>query len=248
MYATYPILLIRFQEIVVSSNLLVTETSMNNSSFEKEVQKHRDGPIRNGSHQSKMLQKATNPTNIRKSLKLARQCNRNCLRHHTENSMKSHRYKFWTKTFENRVNWFVDKVQEGKRRPKDGSIYFCIDGGRRSCPLCFRHLYHINRKFYFKYLKMAKDGLIAYGSRQGRGTMKEKKTAWKWLDDYAYFYADKMPDSGDNLLPYRCRKGMIYDLYVSDQIKKRRRSVGKSSFLAMWRKDFPKLKIKQVRL
>lgn len=67
-------------------------------------------------------------------------------------------------------------------------------------------------------------------------------TAINWLEDYASFYGDRMPNSGDVKLPYKARKPSVYQSYREDADN----PVSKSQFFKIWKNYFPHLKIKQV--
>lgn len=81
------------------------------------------------------------------SMKEKNKCRQLCLKHVTEKMMHSIRYRFWAKSFEQRVEWFIDKIKERKHQR------FIIDGGHNVCSFCFKLLLKINKTFYYKYLK-----------------------------------------------------------------------------------------------
>ena len=173
-------------------------------------------------------------------------CRQFCLRHVTTTMMKNMRYRFWTKSFENRVEWFIDKVKERKHQR------FIIDEGHKVCASCFRLLLKINRNFYYKYLNKALEGKSTASYRNTRGIGMAREGAIAWLQTYQYFHADRMPDNGDMMLPFKTRKSDLYETYVAEKIQlletsiKAAYTVSRAAFYEIWKTDFPKLKIKQV--
>ncbi|XP_061190665.1 uncharacterized protein LOC133198638 [Saccostrea echinata] len=164
--------------------------------------------------------------------------------------MESMRYKFWTKQFEQRVEWFIDKISESKKNQH--SICFQIESGKTVCGSCFQFLLRMNRNFYYTCLKMANDGKTAAGYRNTRGCGVAKEGAIVWLKNYEFFHADRMPNNGDMMLPFKTKKRDIYNMYVNEKIECLERSifdaltVSQSAFYDIWKNDFPHLKIKQT--
>lgn len=69
-----------------------------------------------------------------------------------------------------------------------------------------------------------------------------------WLNDYAVFHGDQMPDKGIVLLAYKTRKIDIFNQYFDETVEKMQRTVSRSNFYKIWANNFPSLKIKQVRV
>ncbi|XP_053403787.1 uncharacterized protein LOC123534087 [Mercenaria mercenaria] len=156
------------------------------------------------------------------------------------------RNKFWTKPFENRVEWFMDKVVESV----DSSgrvkwLSFVIEGGKKVCGTCFRKLYRIDKNFYYKYLKKAQQGKQSASVRYTRSYSESRNLADTWLDCYAFYHADRMPDTGVLMLPYRTRKIDIYNLYKNEMTDQFKYPVSKSLFYNIWNRK-KNLKIKQT--
>lgn len=69
-----------------------------------------------------------------------------------------------------------------------------------------------------------------------------------WLNDYAVFHGDQMPDKSIVLLAYKTRKIDIFNQYFDETVEKMQRTVSRSNFYKIWADNFPSLKIKQVRV
>lgn len=227
--------------------LNISEISIYNSSFEEFVRtKKPKSSVKK--HNSILLKKALK--DISTFMKERNKCSQFCLEHVTENMMKSMRYRFWTKSFDQRVEWFIDKVKECNHG--SGMTRFTIDSGHRVCPSCFKLLLKINKNFYYKYFKKALEGDSAASYRNARGFGMAREGAIVWLQNYEYFHADRMPDNGDMMLPFKTRKSDLYNVYVEEKIQqleisiKAAYTVSMSTFYDIWKEDFPKLKIKQV--
>ncbi|KAK3098746.1 hypothetical protein FSP39_022657 [Pinctada imbricata] len=193
-------------------------------------------------NESLLLKKAL--TTIPIDLRKARDCKDYCLYGIDKEDMKRARIKFWSKTYENRVNWFLDKIGEGVK--KNGTLKYVVEGGRKICGFCLKCLYRIDKNFYYSNIKKSRQGVQGAGFQKGRGTAQTTEKAVTWLENYAYYHADKMPMNEDLLLPYKTRKIDIYHKYKDDMTESLERSVGQSGFYDLWKTKFKHLKIKQV--
>ena len=162
------------------------------------------------------------------------------------NEIRDARYRYWTKRFENRVECFFDKLSESKMQ--SGSRNCFVDGGREICGFCFRSYYKINKNFYYKYLKKCGQGARSNGLQNSRSFSKATENTISWLKNYAYYHADRMPDSEDLMLPYKTRKTEVYRSYCDDMIENLKPTVCRSTFFDTWTREFKRLKIKQVLL
>ena len=155
------------------------------------------------------------------------------------------RDNFWAKSFENRAQWFIDKVRESTYDDKN-SLKFIIEGGLQICSSCFRKIYSINKNFYYKYLTFARLGKSSPALKQRRKSSNATENAVLWLHQYAYYHADRMPDAPVLMLPYKSRKSDIYNTYLQDKNEHFEASVSRSQFFNIWKQQFKSLKIKQV--
>ena len=174
-----------------------------------------------------------------------KRCKDRCLECFSKEDISRMREVLWTKTWtENRVEWFYDKLSEG--RSKNKKTYFPTIGGNDVCSVCFRLLYYINKNFYFKHRKKFSEGCRSAGMKNLRKIGRGRDAAILWLNDYVCCHADQMPDSPIRLLPYKYRKAMVYDSSVEDMMDKEENVISFSSFRNLWNEEFPYLKIKQV--
>lgn len=95
-------------------------------------------------------------------------------------------------------------------------------------------------------MKKGKAGKCASGYKKGRGTGRATDDAIVWLKDYAFYHADRMPDSKDMMLPYKTRKLDIYNKYLDEKTESMQCAVSKTTFFELWSKRFKNLKIKRV--
>ncbi|CAG2252648.1 unnamed protein product [Mytilus edulis] len=145
-------------------------------------------------------------------------CVRKCARSITIKQMKVMRLKFWSHNLLERLS-----VNSGYN---EGELAVCLQ--YRNC-IRRRYLqgssYTLDRKQYRKRSDKFINALI-------------------WLEVYATFRADRMSDSQTALLPYGTRRIRIYEQYHQENEKETQ--LKRSSFLLMWSKYLPNLKIKQV--
>ncbi|XP_062600038.1 uncharacterized protein LOC134261634 [Saccostrea cucullata] len=227
---------------------ICSDISICNSSFEEALKNSKPKKYALKKNNSLLLRKALRDVPL--SMSKRKRCRNYCLQHISEEMMKNMRYKFWTKQFEQRVEWFIDKISESKKN--QNSICFQIESGKTVCGSCFRFLLRMNRNFYYTYLRMANDGKTAAGYRNTRGCGMAKEGAIVWLQNYQFFHADRMPDNGDMMLPFKTKKRDIYNMYVEEKIECLERSVidaltvSQSAFYDIWKNEFPHLKIKQT--
>lgn len=216
--------------------------SINNGSFQESVRTKKTSGKNPKLRSSKLLQKALD-TSHKGILKL-KYCALNCQPDVTLDTIRNCRYRFWSKPIEQRVEWFLDKVCEGKM--VSGKMMFHIDDGKTVCGTCFRHLYKMSKNFYYLYLKQGRTGTVSAGMIKGRGTGKSRTNAISWLEEYSGDRADRMPVKEELMLPCGSKKIDIYKQYSEEKTEKMEYSLSKSTFYKLWEDEFPHLKIKQV--
>lgn len=109
-------------------------------------------------------------------------------------------------------------------------------------------LYRLDKSFYYKYISKFEKGALSAGYRNAKTLHKTSELAMDWLNDYAVFHGDQMPDKGIVLLAYKTRKIDIFNQYFDETVEKMQRTVSRSNFYKIWADNFPSLKIKQVRV
>ena len=113
-----------------------------------------------------------------------KRCKDRCLECFLKEDISRMREVFWTKTWtEKRVEWFYDKLSEG--RSKNKKTYFPTIGGNDVCSVCFRLLYYINKNFYFKHRKKLSEGFRS-------AWMKNLRKIGRVRDDAIYFGSTTM--------------------------------------------------------
>ena len=110
----------------------------------------------------------------------------------------------------------MDKVQESMYNDKN-SLELIIEGGLQICSSYFRKVYSIKKNFYYKYLKFARLGKSSTALKQRGKISKATENAVLWLQEYAFYHADRMPDAPVLMLLYKSRKSDIYNTYLQDK-------------------------------
>ncbi|CAH1802756.1 unnamed protein product, partial [Owenia fusiformis] len=149
----------------------------------------------------------------------------------------------WTKDFESRHEWLIQKLRDAKHR--NGKYFLMIESGLGICSKAFCQLFYISKGFYYKSVKDYENGVLSTGYQRRRSKTSLYDDAKFWLEEYATYHADRMPDSADIMLPYKTRKEGLYLRYKSERVEKFRNFFSKTSFMRMWADMFPHLKIKK---
>ncbi|CAG2224641.1 unnamed protein product [Mytilus edulis] len=112
-------------------------------------------------------------------------------------------------------------------------------------PKTFIALFGINKNAYYSIRRRYLQGSSYTLDRKKYRKRSDKFiNALIWLEEYATFRADRMPDSQTALLPYGTRRIRIYEQYHQENEKETQ--LKRSSFMLMWSKYLPHLKIKQT--
>ena len=187
-----------------------------------------------------LYKRALNPQNIRLALR-KKCCKNNCKISFSETTLARNRHNFWSLSREYQDSWIYDKIND--KEIKDDKIMLKIE--KYICPKAFMQTLSLNKNRYYKLLQKSKQGLDATLSRQ-RKKSKLYVEALHWLEEFARFYGDRMPDSGNVMLPYKSRKIDIYKKYKDNQTIDFLPSLSRSHFHKMWKTEFFRLKIKKT--
>ena len=150
--------------------------------------------------ESQMMKRVLDSQTIARDLEY--NCKRKCLTQISVETLKTARYKYWImKRYEQQI-WLMDKISASRCQGR--TRIFNIDGGVGVCQSCFMRIYHISRSSYYQVDRSSKCGLSP-----GISTVKTRKRdprfleAMEWFEVYVEFHADRMPHTGQILLPYR---------------------------------------------
>lgn len=157
--------------------------------------------------------------------------------------VKNLRMEFWSKTANGRIQFLINKFAQTNMK---GSPYFCIKNGISVCHKSLKGLFGFNKNFYYSTRKRFLKGCRFSASERHYCINRKVMQAINWMEEYATYYSDRMPDSNTLLLPYRTRQCVIYVRYKEDMIERDEPHLMPSAFYNMWKKHFPNLKIKQV--
>lgn len=193
---------------------------------------------------NRMLKKATSLTSIIECMKRSTRCKKKCLLDFNISYIQECRYSLWTKTYTQRVEWFSEQYRNAEL--VNGKPYFTIQREKSACGKCFISIFNLNKNFYYKWLAKCEEGAISSGYRKCRSQSKTMEEAMMWLEDYAKYRGDFMPDRQVIMLPYKTRKHDIYKYYVDEMNEKFLPSIAQATFYAMWSEHFKDVKIKKV--
>ncbi|CAC5420508.1 unnamed protein product [Mytilus coruscus] len=143
-------------------------------------------------------------------------CVRKCARSITIKQMKDMRLRFWSQNWLERQQWILDKMKESQQ------FVFNTEIGR-ICQKTFIALFGINKNAYYSIRRRYLQGSSYTLDRKKYRKRSDKFiNALIWLEEYATFRADRMPDSQTALLPYGTRRIRIYESTIKKM--KRRHS------------------------
>ena len=172
-------------------------------------------------------------------------CKHRCLNLFTNEDYINIRNTFWLKDYQRRFEYLIDKF--GESTSVGSTTFFFVDKGRRVCGTCFRMATNMDKSFYYLVRKKFLSGACATAFENRRGESVASRDCVRWIQSYAFYHGDRMPDKRIILLPYKTRKTTLYELYVAEMYEKSRYSVAKSTFFTIWKTRFScTLKIKQV--
>ena len=174
-------------------------------------------------------------------------CERECLKCIDEDFVKKAREHFWSRTLENRIEWFYDKIMEMTPADKPKDRIWSAGSGHKVCSKSCRHIFGIDKKFFYHHIKKFDLGAIAAGSSRLQMSSDVKNNAITWLQDYAQDYGDRMPHTPDILLPYNTQIKDVWKKYCEDMESKLEEKLACTTFRKMWKTNFPHMKVKKVR-
>ena len=156
--------------------------------------------------------------------------------------MKTTRSAFWIKSTAWQNTFIMDKI---KNKRLVESQKYILESGKEICFSGFKELYKVNKNRFNVLQKKVEEGCVECSTSEAKTTKSDKYiNAMNWLERYAYYHADRMPDSDKKMLPYRTKKSDVYKQYLQEIGQQEK--IKKSSFYDMWKNDFSSLKIKQV--
>ena len=120
-----------------------------------------------------------------------------------------------------------------------------MENGVTVCKKAFMSLLHINKNLMTMCRKHVKGDLLSQTSTFRTLSMKSLQ-CMTWIEEYASYYGDRMPNNENILLPYRTTKISVYNSYCQDMKECRKNAVSRAGFNRIWKHNFPNLKIKQV--
>ena len=108
-----------------------------------------------------------------------------------------------------RHQWILDEFSE--QGTFQHHMSFRTEEGISVCVSAFISVYGINKNVFYKMRKKFNSGATSTAKSNMRQTTTEYVCALNWLEDYASFYGDRMPDSRIVYLPYRTKIKTVYE-------------------------------------
>lgn len=192
---------------------------------------------------NKLLHKKMSDQDIIHNLQTSCYCKQHCMAMINFKNIKTERYRFWTKSIDQRKQWLIHTFESGVKK---GHFTFLPIDNKMVCTFAFRNMYGISKNMLSSCKRLYNKGEIASKGRKLRGQTEKTVEAINWLEVYASTYGDRMPNSDDILLPIKTLKDQIYKSYKCDMIKERKKTISRSGLLSVWKNHFPNLKIKMV--
>ncbi|XP_071181315.1 uncharacterized protein [Mytilus edulis] len=193
---------------------------------------------------SRLLARHTKVASIQKDLKSCRRCcSKVCTKKFSLVEVKNMRLEFWSKTINGRNQWLLKKFSETNM---EYTPYFRIQNGHVVCPKALMRMLGIHKNFYYSNRKKFIGGARFSVSERHYCASIKSLQAINWLEEYATYYVDRMPDCNTLLLPYRTRQCMIYIRYKEDMKERSEEFLMPSAFYGMWKKYLPNLKVKKT--
>lgn len=190
----------------------------------------------------KLKQKALDHEHILSSLKQTCRCGQMCMRKMCFSKLKHLRLSYWSQSVLFRrqlLKLYVKRSYiKGKHR------YINVDSNCDVCSRAFLYVLRINKNALSNAIKACEKDHENTPGRCPRKVNENTLLTINWLEDYASFYGDRMPNSEDVMLPYKFRKLSVYKSYLADSSVNSQ--VSKTQFFKIWKNYFPHLKIKQV--
>ena len=168
-------------------------------------------------------------------------CEMDCYQSFKLKNIRYLRYRYWTKSRQMRSQWLIQIMKNSERKGR--YQYMNTDSGERVCSKAFLKLYNINKNLLVKCNKLAARNALASDTSKFKDLSVETLKCMSWFEDYVTACADRMPDHGTILLPYKTTKTAVYSLYKEEHFP----PVSRMTFENIWRHHFPHVKVKQVR-
>ena len=174
--------------------------------------------------------------------KFTRCCEKDCIKKLPLKTIEILRFKYWTKQRSARRQWLLERIK-ASRHSKSKPLFVVEEAGVALCQRGFMSLYGVSKYTYYNIKQEAIKGAEhSSGNSKNREHSARFIIALNWLEEYATFHGDRMPNTDKILLPYKTRKSIIYGQYKQEH----KAPIHITSFLQMWQEYFPHLRIKKV--
>ena len=187
-----------------------------------------------------MLEKAVSFLEINSVLKFKCCCGRNCVKNFQCSEIRKVRTEFWQQPKNVRMFILKNFVQNSKKVGK--FTMFLVRKDISVCSKAFLRIFRINKNTLTRATTMLEANVMATGFSKPKCKAKTTLELVSWLEEYASYNTDRMPDTMTCFLPYGTRKMDIYAKYRSESST----PASKSTFFRTWSLYFPHLKIKKV--
>ncbi|XP_078610377.1 uncharacterized protein LOC144881295 [Branchiostoma floridae x Branchiostoma japonicum] len=152
------------------------------------------------------------------------------------------RDKFWSYNQDKQREFIQGALEAGDRRKDGGSYEFSIQG-YKICARAWCLAHDAKKSRFYEIVKEYEDGKkVVPDLRNGmKYESRRYLEAKQWLGEYAKKYGDIMPNSNNIHLPQCLQKVDVFNSYLEEMSYENHLQL--TWFKAMWRKEFPNLKI-----
>lgn len=156
------------------------------------------------------------------------------------------REQFYSSTTETeQTQHLLNYVKEHSQRDK--SVLYTV-AGQKVCEDCFRMVYGIYNRFTSVKAKFVSGVVVAEHGRLGKSHIGDASIrVISWLCTFVQKVGDRMPSSSDIHLPSCLTKADIYALAADDLCQGGLKCCNMSTFYAIWKSEFPHVKIPKVK-
>jgi hypothetical protein len=194
----------------------------------------------------KMKSKALSLLSVKSALRGSCRCGKQCFGKVDFKVTRTLRREFWVNSRTVRMQilkyYLSVSTKIGKFR------FLTVGNGITLCSKAFLGIYGINKNTFSRAIEMNLKNVVSTKGKKPRDKSQNTLLLITWLEDFATYHGDRMPNSKDILLPYKTVKMGVYMKYKLETRAALQNPVSRSQFFKTWEEYFPHLKVKKVRL
>ncbi|XP_053381348.1 uncharacterized protein LOC128549110 [Mercenaria mercenaria] len=194
----------------------------------------------------RMKSKALSLLSIKSALSEKCLCGKQCIKKVTFKSVRELRQSFWTNSRTVRMQLLKYYISHSTTSGK--FKYIPISSNLQVCSKAFLIIYRVNKNTFSRAIDMDRRDVASLPGKKPRDSSEKTLILINWLEDYGTYHGDRMPDSGDVLLPYRTKKTSLFEKYKLESAQWSYQAVSRTQFYKTWDTYFPHMKIKKVKM